>query len=270
APSTEAATEAVEAAAGGGGEAGGGEGSSGVDSLPPLSLLPPESRAGLMFDALLRAQFRVQQAWAAGELVGPTVRWFRKGVVESMAAEALWRPADVIAAAAADAAIGAADPDAAAKAAEKAAAAATAAAKETRRGLDPLKRMFLRLLALTAEWQVRANQGHAETGKHAPFGLHIVTLGGSITRGFSSRSTQVRHPWPDLLLPFSVTAFPHLRNFVTNSAVRACGAICPALSLPSFLGDSPGEPFCRYHPPQPQPLRLSLHLPPQWPCQRLM
>ncbi|CAI7754660.1 unnamed protein product [Closterium sp. NIES-53] len=78
------------------------------------------------------------QAWAAGELVAPTVRsfrkgvvesmaaealwlllrWFRKGVVESMAAEALWRPADVIAAAAADAAIGAADPDAAAKAAE--------------------------------------------------------------------------------------------------------------------------------------------------------
>ncbi|CAI5477140.1 unnamed protein product [Closterium sp. Yama58-4] len=238
APNIEATTEAAEAA--GGGEAGGGEGSSGVDALPPLSLLSPDSRAGLMFDALLRAQFRVQQAWAAGELLGPTVRWFRKGVVEGMAAEALWRPADVIAAAAADAAVGAADPDAAAKAASEAAAAAAAAAKEGIKGLDPLKRVFLRLLALTAEWQVRANQGHAETGKHAPFGLHIVTLGGSITRGFSSRSTQVRHPWPDLLIPFSATAFPHLRNFVTNSAVRACGAICPALSLPSFLGDSPG------------------------------
>ncbi|CAI5993638.1 unnamed protein product [Closterium sp. NIES-64] len=216
------------------------------------------------------------QAWAAGELLGPTVRWFRKGVVESMAAEALWLPADVIAAAAADAAIGAADPDAAAKAAEgssgrgqpgrltsptslvfpfptpeaaarerdrEAAAAAAAAAKETRRGLDPLKRVFLRLLALTAEWQ----SALPLAGPPPALLRDSLTLDPSLTilhmfllSPLSRRSPRVRHPWPDLLLPFSVTTFPHLRNFVTNSAVRACGAICPALSLPSFLGDSPG------------------------------
>ncbi|GJP30123.1 hypothetical protein CLOM_g22509 [Closterium sp. NIES-68] len=57
-------TGASNAAAAAGDAAG--EGSSAVDSLLPPSLLPSESRAGLMFDALLRAQFRVQQAvdWA--------------------------------------------------------------------------------------------------------------------------------------------------------------------------------------------------------------
>ena len=52
---------------------------------------------------------------------------------------------------------------------------------------------------------------------------------------------RVSQSWPTLIHAFFEEAFPLLKHSVSNQAVRACGAICPALSIPAFIGATPGD-----------------------------
>eukprot|EP00897_Mesotaenium_endlicherianum_P006514 jgi/Mesen1/5891/ME000003S06922 len=90
--------------------------------------------------------------------------------------------------------------------------AADAVAHSGSSSISKLKQVFLKAQYADVLDFARGN------GSERPRGIHVAALGGSITRGYSTKSTLVDHAWPDFLLPFLEAAFPRLQHRVTNSA----------------------------------------------------